>query len=149
MLFRTALKHRWSAGHQCGCRLTFMSQASALWLFLTTYALLYGTFGMQSPFVPTLLRERGLQAQDIGLVLAAAMVVRVLAGRAREELERMIAREARWHVGRAGERGVRASSLALLAAEIVEADGAHPLDGGMCAQLELDGLYRGGQGTTC
>jgi MFS transporter, PPP family, 3-phenylpropionic acid transporter len=57
-----------------------MSRPSALWPFLTTYALLYGAFGMQSPFVPTLLRERGLQAQDIGLVLAAAMVVRVLAG---------------------------------------------------------------------
>ena len=35
---------------------------------------------MQSPFVPALLRERGLQAQDIGLVLAAAMIVRVFAG---------------------------------------------------------------------
>jgi MFS transporter, PPP family, 3-phenylpropionic acid transporter len=57
-----------------------MSRPSALWLFLTTYALLYGAFGMQSPFVPMLLRERGLQAQDIGLVLSAAMVVRVLAG---------------------------------------------------------------------
>jgi PPP family 3-phenylpropionic acid transporter len=55
-----------------------MSRPPALWLFLTTYALLYGAFGMQSPFVPALLRERGLQAQDIGLVLAAAMVVRVL-----------------------------------------------------------------------
>ena len=63
-----------------GCRLRIMSRPSALWLFLTTYALLYGAFGMQSPFVPALLRERGLQAQDIGLVLAAAMVVRVLAG---------------------------------------------------------------------
>jgi MFS transporter, PPP family, 3-phenylpropionic acid transporter len=57
-----------------------MSRPSALWLFLTTYGLLYGAFGMQSPFVPMLLRDRGLQAQDIGLVLAAAMVVRVLAG---------------------------------------------------------------------
>ena len=57
-----------------------MPQPSPLWLFLTTYAVLYGAFGMQSPFVPALLRERGLQAQDIGLVLAAAMVVRVLAG---------------------------------------------------------------------
>ena len=56
-----------------------MSRPLALWLFLTTYALLYGAFGMQSPFVPALLRERGLQAQDIGLVLSAAMVVRVLA----------------------------------------------------------------------
>jgi PPP family 3-phenylpropionic acid transporter len=57
-----------------------MSRPSALRPFLTTYVLLYGAFGMQSPFVPVLLRERGLQAQDIGLVLAAAMVVRVLAG---------------------------------------------------------------------
>jgi MFS transporter, PPP family, 3-phenylpropionic acid transporter len=57
-----------------------MSRPSALRLFLTTYALLYGAFGMQSPFVPALLREHGLQAQDIGLVLGAAMVVRVLAG---------------------------------------------------------------------
>ena len=56
-----------------------MSRPSALWSFLATYALLYGAFGMQSPFVPALLRERGLQAQDIGLVLSAAMVVRVLA----------------------------------------------------------------------
>src|SRR3954470_14046815 len=57
-----------------------MIRSSTLWLFLTTYALLYGAFGMQGPFVPALLRERGLQAQEIGLVLAAAMVVRVLAG---------------------------------------------------------------------
>ena len=63
-----------------GCRLRIMSRPSALWLFLTTYAVPYGAFGMQSPFVPVLLRERGLQAQDIGLVLAASMVVRVLAG---------------------------------------------------------------------
>jgi PPP family 3-phenylpropionic acid transporter len=56
-----------------------MSRPSVLWFFLNTYALLYGAFGMQSPFVPALLRERGLQAQDIGLVLAAAMLVRVVA----------------------------------------------------------------------
>src|ERR1700753_408901 len=54
--------------------------SSTLWLFLTTYALLYGAFGVQSPFVPELLGERGLPAEDIGLVLAAAMVVRVLVG---------------------------------------------------------------------
>jgi len=52
-----------------------MSRPSALWFFLATYALLYGAFGMQSPFVPALLRERGLTAQEIGLVLSAAMVV--------------------------------------------------------------------------
>jgi len=56
-----------------------MSRPSALWFFLNTYALLYGAFGMQSPFVPTLLRERGLQTQDVGIVLAAAMLVRVIA----------------------------------------------------------------------
>ena len=53
---------------------------SALWLFLSTYALLYGAFGVQSPFVPALLGERGLPTEDIGLVLAAAMAVRVLVG---------------------------------------------------------------------
>ena len=57
-----------------------MSRPSALWFFLNTCALLYGAFGMQSPFVPALLRERGLQTQDIGLVLAAGMIVRVFAG---------------------------------------------------------------------
>jgi PPP family 3-phenylpropionic acid transporter len=57
-----------------------MSRSAALWLFLTTYALLYGGFGMQGPFVPALLSEHGLQAGNVGLVLAAAMVVRVLAG---------------------------------------------------------------------
>jgi PPP family 3-phenylpropionic acid transporter len=51
-----------------------------IWLFLAAYALLYGAFGVQSPFVPPLLSERGLQPEDIGLVLAGAMVVRVLAG---------------------------------------------------------------------
>jgi MFS transporter, PPP family, 3-phenylpropionic acid transporter len=54
--------------------------SSALWLFLSAYALLYGAFGVQSPFVPALLGERGLSAEDIGLVLAAAMIVRVLVG---------------------------------------------------------------------
>src|SRR6516162_9408862 len=57
-----------------------MSGPSPLLKFLATYALLYAGFGMQSPFVPALLCERGLQAQDIGLVLAAAVVVRVIAG---------------------------------------------------------------------
>ena len=55
-----------------------MRGLSVLGLFLSTYALLYGAFGVQSPFVPELLGERGLPAEDIGLVLAAAMVVRVL-----------------------------------------------------------------------
>jgi PPP family 3-phenylpropionic acid transporter len=57
-----------------------MSGPSPLLTFLATYALLYAGFGTQSPFVPALLGERGLQTQDIGLVLAAAMVVRVIVG---------------------------------------------------------------------
>ena len=57
-----------------------MPRPSPLRAFLATYALLYAGFGMQSPFVPALLRERGLQVQDIGFVLAAAMLVRVVAG---------------------------------------------------------------------
>ncbi|MGE3778449.1 MAG: MFS transporter [Pirellulaceae bacterium] len=47
---------------------------------LSAYALFYGAFGMQSPFVPALLKDRGLQAEHIGLVLSVAMVVRVLGG---------------------------------------------------------------------
>jgi MFS transporter, PPP family, 3-phenylpropionic acid transporter len=57
-----------------------MIRLSPLSTFVATYALLYAGFGMQSPFVPALLRDRGFQAQDLGLVLAAAMIVRVLAG---------------------------------------------------------------------
>ena len=45
----------------------------ALFLFLAAYAALYGAFGLQSPFLPPLLNERGLQPEDIGLVLAGAM----------------------------------------------------------------------------
>jgi MFS_1 like family len=40
----------------------------------------YAGFGMQSPFVPALLRDRGFQSQDLGFLFAAAMVVRVVAG---------------------------------------------------------------------
>jgi hypothetical protein len=61
-------------------KVSMVRGSSALWLFLSTYALLYSAFGVQSPFVPALLGERGLPAEDIGLVLAAAMVVRVLVG---------------------------------------------------------------------
>jgi len=57
-----------------------MSKPTPLLAFVATYALLYAGFGMQSPFIPALLRDRGFQAQDLGLVLSAAMVVRVIAG---------------------------------------------------------------------
>jgi PPP family 3-phenylpropionic acid transporter len=49
-------------------------------IFLAVYALLYAAFGVQSPFLPALLAERGLSADQIGIVLAAATAMRVLAG---------------------------------------------------------------------
>jgi MFS transporter, PPP family, 3-phenylpropionic acid transporter len=48
--------------------------------FLAVYALLYAAFGVQSPFLPALLRERGLHAEEIGIVLAASTAIRVFAG---------------------------------------------------------------------
>lgn len=48
--------------------------------FVAVYALLYGAFGVQSPFLPALLRERGLHADEIGLVLGASTAVRMFAG---------------------------------------------------------------------
>ena len=48
--------------------------------FLAVYVLLYAAFGVQSPFLPALLRERGLHAEEIGIVLAASTAIRVLAG---------------------------------------------------------------------
>ena len=48
--------------------------------FLAVYALLYAAFGVQSPFLPALLREQGLRAEEIGIVLAASTAIRVFAG---------------------------------------------------------------------
>ena len=48
--------------------------------FLAVYALLYAAFGVQSPFLPALLRDRGLHAEEIGIVLAASTAIRVFAG---------------------------------------------------------------------
>ena len=44
--------------------------------FLAVYVLLYAAFGVQSPFLPALLRERGLHAEDIGIVMAASTAIR-------------------------------------------------------------------------
>jgi PPP family 3-phenylpropionic acid transporter len=52
----------------------------ALPKFLTVYAFLYAAFGVQSPFLPALLREQGLHAEEIGIVLAASTGIRVFAG---------------------------------------------------------------------
>jgi PPP family 3-phenylpropionic acid transporter len=48
--------------------------------FVIVYGLLYAAFGVQSPFLPALLREQGLHAEEIGIVLGASTAIRVLAG---------------------------------------------------------------------
>lgn len=48
-------------------------------LFLL-YAALYGGYGALSPFLPSFLEARGLDASEIGTLLAAAMLVRLAAG---------------------------------------------------------------------
>jgi len=48
--------------------------------FVAVYGLLYAAFGVQSPFLPALLGQQGLRAEEIGIVLAASTAVRVLAG---------------------------------------------------------------------
>jgi len=48
--------------------------------FVVVYALIYGAFGVQSPFLPALLAERGLHADKIGLVLGASTAIRIFAG---------------------------------------------------------------------
>jgi MFS transporter, PPP family, 3-phenylpropionic acid transporter len=57
-----------------------MRRTSDLPAFLAVYALLYAAFGVQSPFLPALLQERGLQAEEIGIVLAASTAIRIPAG---------------------------------------------------------------------
>ena len=52
----------------------------ALPTFLAVYGLLYAAFGVQSPFLPSLLSEQGLRAEEIGVVLAASTAIRVFAG---------------------------------------------------------------------
>jgi MFS transporter, PPP family, 3-phenylpropionic acid transporter len=48
--------------------------------FLAAHSLLCAAFGVQSPFLPALLREQGLHAEEIGIVLAASTSIRVFAG---------------------------------------------------------------------
>jgi PPP family 3-phenylpropionic acid transporter len=48
--------------------------------FVAVYGLLYAAFGVQSPFLPALLREQGLHPEEIGIVLGGSTAMRVLAG---------------------------------------------------------------------
>ena len=48
--------------------------------YLLLFAALYGGYGALSPFLPAFLQERGLSSQEIASFLAAAMLVRLVAG---------------------------------------------------------------------
>ena len=48
--------------------------------YVLLYVALYGAFGVASPFWPKLFESKGLTLQEIGWILAAALVVRLVAG---------------------------------------------------------------------
>jgi len=52
----------------------------ALPRFLLLYAVLYAAFGVASPFLPAFLQSKGLTAEEIGVVLAAATGIRLITG---------------------------------------------------------------------
>ena len=64
---------------------------SALPRFILLYAAMYAAYGVASPFLPSFLRTRGLQPEELGLVLAAGTAVRLvsapLAGRIGDRLQ--------------------------------------------------------------
>lgn len=51
-----------------------------LWRFLILYSALYAGFGVQSPYLPSLLESRTLAPEAIALVLGAGTAVRLIAG---------------------------------------------------------------------
>jgi PPP family 3-phenylpropionic acid transporter len=54
--------------------------SAALPRFLLLYAVLYAAFGVASPFLPAFLQSKGLTAEEIGVVLAAATGIRLITG---------------------------------------------------------------------
>ena len=47
--------------------------------FIVLYAAMYAAYGVASPFLPAFVTERGLHAEQLGLVLAAGTCIRLLA----------------------------------------------------------------------
>ena len=68
--------------------------------FLAVYGLLYAAFGVQSPFLPALLREQGLRAEEIGIVLGVPTAIRVFAGPAVGHVADRLGRPPRWRSAR-------------------------------------------------
>lgn len=56
------------------------SQSSSPMAYLLLYGTMYAAFGVASPFWPQLFESKGLTPQQIGLVLSAALLVRLAAG---------------------------------------------------------------------
>jgi hypothetical protein len=54
--------------------------ATPLFRSLALYAVLYAGFGVQSPYLPSLLQSRNLLPGAIALVLAAGTAIHLLAG---------------------------------------------------------------------
>ena len=48
--------------------------------FVALYALMYGAFGVSSPFMPAFFAERGLTAGELGLLFGAGTAVRLVSG---------------------------------------------------------------------
>jgi MFS transporter, PPP family, 3-phenylpropionic acid transporter len=53
---------------------------SALYRFVTLYALMYAAFGVSSPFLPAFFAARGLSPMQIGILFAAGTAVRLVSG---------------------------------------------------------------------
>jgi PPP family 3-phenylpropionic acid transporter len=59
---------------------TSTARLDSLLRFVVLYALLYGAFGISSPFLPRFFETRGLTPQQIGLVVGLGTAIRLLAG---------------------------------------------------------------------
>ena len=55
-----------------------IEQSSPPGVFIALYALLYGAFGVASPFLPALIEARGIPPEQIGLLFAAGTAIRLL-----------------------------------------------------------------------
>jgi PPP family 3-phenylpropionic acid transporter len=53
---------------------------AALARFILLYAALFGAFGISSPFLPAFLASRGLQPEELGLLLGAGTALRLISG---------------------------------------------------------------------
>ena len=53
---------------------------STLHRFVVLYALMYGAFGVASPFMPAFFEWRGLASEQLGILFAAGTAIRLVSG---------------------------------------------------------------------